>query len=43
MGFDVLIGTTGKHMSLLPVAREMTFGRWEPVSQVPEEQYQALI
>lgn len=39
MGFDVLTGTTDSLcLPLLPEAREMTsFGRWELVSQVPEE------
>lgn len=36
MGFDMLIGTTGSHLLLLPEVREMTaFGRGEQVSQVP--------
>lgn len=37
VGFGVLIGTTGSHISPLPEVREMTFGRWAMVSQVPEE------
>jgi hypothetical protein len=40
MGFDMLIGPTGGHMSLLPEMRKMTsFSRWEAVLQVPEECY----
>jgi len=36
--FDMLIGTTGSHMSLLFEGREMTpFGRWELDAQVSEE------
>lgn len=32
MSFDMLMGTTGNHISFLSVVREMTpFGRWEPV------------
>lgn len=35
---DMLTGTTGGQMSLLPEVKEMTpFGRWEPVSQIPEK------
>lgn len=37
VGFDIVIGAIGSHLFLLPEVREMTFGRWEPVSQVPEE------
>jgi len=37
MSFDMVIGTTGSHLSLLPL-REMTlFGRGEPASPIPEE------
>lgn len=36
--FDMLVGATGTHISLLPEVREMSpFGRWEMVLQVPEE------
>lgn len=38
MDFDMLISATGSHMSLLPEVRKMTpLGRWELVSQFPEE------
>lgn len=34
MGFDMLMGTTGNHISFLSVVREMTpVGRWKPVHQ----------
>jgi hypothetical protein len=38
MSFEMLIGATGSHMSLLPEVRGMTsFGRWEPASEVLEK------
>ena len=37
-GFDMLIVTTGSHMSCLPEVREMThFSRQKRTSQVPEK------
>ena len=38
MCFDMLVGTTDGHLSLLSVIKEMApFGRGESASQVPEE------
>lgn len=37
MGFDMLIGTSGGHVSPMPGVGEMDpFDRWEPVSQAPQ-------
>lgn len=38
MSFDVLMVTTGSHVSHLPEVREMTpFGKWESVSHISKE------
>lgn len=37
MGSNMLIGTTGSHMSLRHVRKVTPFGRWEMILQVFEE------